>query len=254
MELERHGVRIHYEVTGSGPAVLLSHGFGASSHMFAANAAVLGEANTVVTWDLRGHGGSDAPADPGAYSAAISVEDMAAVLDAAGVERAAIGGHSLGGYLSLAFNLAHPERVDALVLIDTGPGYRNDDARAGWNRMAEKYAVDLETRGLAALGTSDEQTASVHHGAAGLAHAARHILTQQDASVLESLPSVAVPTLVIVGERDKPFIAGSEYMAAKIPGATLVVIPGAAHAPNVTHPERFDTEVQAFLERARTTP
>ena len=77
---------------------------------------------------------------------------MAAILDAAGVDRAVIGGHSLGGYLSLAFHVAHPERVAALVLIDTGPGYRSDDGRQKWNRMAEGYAADLEQKGLAALG------------------------------------------------------------------------------------------------------
>jgi pimeloyl-ACP methyl ester carboxylesterase len=251
MNLDRNGVRIHYEVVGAGPPLLLSHGFGASSHMFRANASALGDANTIITWDLRGHGASDSPSDPDAYSEALSIADMAALLDAVGADRAVIGGHSLGGYLSLAFHLAHPERVGGLVLIDTGPGYRNDEARAGWNRVAEQSAVNLEQRGLAALGGSDEQSASVHRDASGLARAARGILAQHDDRVLASLPTIAVPTLVIVGEDDKLFRKAAAYMAEKIPDAALVVVPGAGHAPNVTHAEHFDRALRAFLARTR---
>ena len=249
MELDRDGVRVHYEVAGSGPAVLLSHGFGASSHMFRANLPALTTGHTVVTWDQRGHAGSDSPADPDAYSVALAVADMTAILDAVGAERAVVGGHSLGGYLSLAFHLAHPDRVSALILIDTGPGYRSDDGRAKWNRMAEAYAADLDARGLGALGGSGELRPSVHRDAAGLAHGARRVLTQSDASVLESLPAIAVPVLVIVGEKDERFLAGASYMAGKIPDATLVVVAGAGHAPNVTHTAEFDAHVRTFLDR-----
>jgi pimeloyl-ACP methyl ester carboxylesterase len=249
MDLDRDGVCIHYEVAGSGPAVLLSHGFGASLHMFRPNAAALTADHTLVTWDERGHGGSDSPAEPDAYSPALAVADMAAIVDAVGAERAVVGGHSLGGYLSLAFHLAHPDRVSALVLIDTGPGYRSDEGRATWNRMAEAYAADLDTRGLGALGRSGELRASVHRDASGLAHAARRVLPQFDAAVLESLPAIAVPVLVIVGEKDERFLAGASYMAAKIPDATLVVVPGAGHAPNVTHTAEFDAHLCTFLDR-----
>lgn len=249
MQLDRNGVGIHYELAGSGPAVLLSHGFGASSHMFRPNAPAITTDHTLITWDQRGHGASDSPADSDAYSPALAVADMAALLDAAGADRAVVGGHSLGGYLSLAFHLAHPERVAALVLIDTGPGYRSDDGRQKWNRMAEGYAAELEQKGLAALGGSGELSASVHRDANGLVHAARRVLAQSDASVVDSLPSIAVPVLVIVGEQDKPFLAGSSYMADKIPGAELVVIPGAGHAPNITHTAEFDAHVRTFLDR-----
>jgi len=232
MDLDRDGVGVHYDVAGTGPAVLLSHGFGASSEMFQPNVAALATDHTVITWDQRGHGRSDAPADPAAYSPALAVADMAAILDAVGAERAVIGGHSLGGYLSLAFHLAHPERTAALLLIDTGPGYRSDEGRAKWNGMAEGLAAELDERGLT-----------------GRALAARHVLTQADARVLDSLPAVAVPVLIVVGELDKPFLKGSRYMAGKIPGADLVVIPGAGHDPNVTHAADFDAHVRTFLDR-----
>ena len=248
MQIDRDGVHVHYEVAGHGPVLLLTHGFTASGHMFAGNVPALAAHHTVITWDMRGHGRSDSPTALDAYSPELSVGDMAAILDAVGVERAVIAGHSLGGFLSLAFHLAHPQRVAGLVLIDTGPGYRSDRSRAGWNRMAEQYAVDFEQRGLDALGGSAEVDASVHRDASGLIRTARRVLAQRDAAVLESLPTIAVPTLVIVGEDDTAFLDGSRYMAAKIPGARLEVIQGAGHAPNIARPEEFERIVGEFLD------
>jgi pimeloyl-ACP methyl ester carboxylesterase len=247
--LERDGVRLHYEVRGDGPAILLSHGFAATSAMFAPNIDALAEAHTVITWDLRGHGDSDSPGNPAAYTTDLCVGDMAALLDQAGAERAVIAGHSLGGYLSLEFQLAHPRRTTGLVLIDTGPGYRSDAARAGWNQMAERYASRLEERGLAGIPAGDELGAATHRGADGLVLAARHLMTQQDSHVLESLGSIVSPVLVIVGGDDEPFLAGAHYMAEKIPSATLEVIDGAQHAPNITHADQFNELVIGFLRQ-----
>jgi len=153
--LERTAGNIRYQVTGNaGPALLLSHGFGATSAMFAGNVPALADTHRVVTWDLRGHGGSEYPADPDSYSSANALADMGALLAELGVDGAVLGGHSLGGYLSLQFTLAFPERVTGLVLIDTGPGFRNDAARDEWNRQAHRTAARLTERGLAGLGGS----------------------------------------------------------------------------------------------------
>src|SRR5205085_733071 len=114
------------------------------------------------------------------------------------------------------------------------------------------YAAELERRGLAALGPGGgELSAAVHQNAEGLVLAGRHMLTQHDASVLDALPTIAVPTLVIVGEDDKPFRKGATYMADKIPDATLVVVPGAGHSPNVTHRDAFDAALRSFLDGVR---
>jgi len=174
---------------------------------------------------------------------------MAAILDAAGVEKAVVGGLSLGGYLSLEFHLRHPERVAALMLFDTGPGFKRDEARAGWNLTAEATAAGYDTRGLEALPNRPEVGRATHRGAAGLARAARGILVQQDARVIESLPTIAVPTLVVVGELDTPFLAATDYMAAKVPGATKAIIPDAGHASNIDQIEAFNRIVLDFLER-----
>jgi pimeloyl-ACP methyl ester carboxylesterase len=153
--------------------------------------------------------------------------------------------------MSLAFYRRHPEMVRALVICDSGPGYRNADARADWNRRAEARAADLEARGLEVLsGGSRDMREAVrrHRSAQGLAHAARGMLTQRDADIIDSLPDVRVPTLVIVGDQDTPFIAPCEYMAKKIPGARLEVIKAAGHSSNLDQPEAFNRVLRAFLD------
>ncbi|MDY7104098.1 MAG: alpha/beta fold hydrolase [Actinomycetota bacterium] len=247
--IDRDGVRIHWEATGDGPAVLLTHGYTATSRMWEPNLAALAADHRVVTWDIRGHGRSDSPTDAAAYSVDASVADMAAVLDAAGAERAVIAGMSLGGYLSLAFHLRHPDRTVALALVDTGPGFRKDEARAAWNRTAEAYATGFEERGLGALAERAEVRRADHRDPGDLARAARGILAQRGPEVIDSLPSIAVPTVVIVGDRDEPFLAGSRYMASKIPDATYVEIPDAGHASNIDQPERFAAAMRGLLER-----
>ncbi|MCH8849781.1 MAG: alpha/beta hydrolase, partial [Chloroflexi bacterium] len=94
-----------------------------------------------------------------------------------------IGGLSLGGYVSLAFYGQHPERTEALMLFDTGPGFKKDASREAWNETAEKRARALEADGFDALGTSPEVRKSNHRSAQGLARAARGMLAQFDSSV-----------------------------------------------------------------------
>jgi pimeloyl-ACP methyl ester carboxylesterase len=149
--------------------------------------------------------------------------------------------------MSLEFQLAHPQRVRALVLCDTGPGYKKDEARESWNRYAESFAQKYEKDGLDALGASAEVRVARHRSAAGLARAARGILVQRDARVIESLSAIRVPTLLVVGGEDKPFLTGMRYMADKIPGSVHAVIDGAGHAPNLEKPAEFNQVLLRFL-------
>ncbi len=247
-KLNRDGVELYYEVHGQGPPVLLTHGYSASSHMWAGQVAPFSERYKLITWDMRGHGRSDYPEDQTAYSEVATVADMAAILDAVGAEKAVIGGLSLGGYMSLAFHLAHPERTAALLIIDTGPGYRSDEPRAGWNATAIKRAERFEKDGLPPPGVGGAETrAAPHRNAIGLAKAARGMLTQHDARVINSLPGIRVPALVLAGADDRPFLAATDYMAAKIPGARKVIVPAAGHAANIDQPAAFNTAVLDFL-------
>jgi pimeloyl-ACP methyl ester carboxylesterase len=245
-----NGIEIDYEVSGGGPAVLLSHGYSATRRMWDAQHRVLGERHRVISWSMRGHGETESPTDPARYSAALTVGDMRALLGDLGVRRAVIGGLSLGGYVSLAFYLEHPEMVRALVICDSGPGYRSADAREAWNARALERAAALEARGLDALGKSREvrEAVALHRSAQGLAHAARGMLAQEGSRVIDGLVSIQVPTLIIVGDQDQPFLAPCEYMAKKIPGARLELIRDAGHSSNLDQPEAFNRVLLDFLD------
>src|SRR6195256_1476533 len=245
----RDGVEIYYEVHGSGPPLLLAHGYSSTSEMWNGQTAALSKHRKLVLWDMRGHGRSDYPDDASAYSEALTVADMAALLDEVGADSAIVGGLSLGGYMSLAFYRAHPERVRALLIIDTGPGFKKDDARDAWNKRAHETGDRFEREGLEVLKSlSRERSSVVHRDASGLARAARGMLTQRDAGVIETLPHIKVPALVVVGADDTPFLAASDYMAAKIPGAKKAVIPAAGHAVNIDQPQAFIDAVLPFLD------
>lgn len=249
--VDRDGVAIAYDVIeGPGDAVplFLTHGYSASQAMWAPNLDALSADRTVVTIDLRGHGKSASPDEQSLYSHELSVGDMLAVMDAAGLDQAAVGGLSLGGYLSLAFYAAHPERVHCLLLFDTGPGFRSDESRAGWNEYAAKTAARIEEKGADALGTTAEVARS-DIDIKGLANAARGMLAQKDGSVMASLPHVKVPTLVLVGADDTRFLAAADYMAKTIADAEQVVLPAAGHAANIDQPAAFNAAVVDYLKR-----
>ncbi len=248
-KIDRDGVDLYYEVHGSGPTLLLTHGYSSTSAMWRDQIEPLSRHHKLVLWDMRGHGRSDYPQDPAAYSEALTVADMAALLDLVGADGAIVGGLSLGGYMSLAFYRAHPERVRALLIIDTGPGFKKDDAREAWNRRAYETGERFEREGLAVLKSASRERSSVsHRDASGLAAAARGMLTQRDSRVIETLPDIKVPSLIVVGAEDAPFLAASDYMAAKIPGAKKVVIAAAGHAVNIDQPQPFIDAVLPFLD------
>jgi len=254
--IDRDGVKLYYEVHGSGPALLLTHGYSSSARMWAGQIEMLAKDFQLILWDMRGHGRTDYPAALEAYSEEATVADMAALLDAVHAPSAVIGGLSLGGYMSLAFHRVHPGRTRALLIIDTGPGYRSADSRTAWNQTAIKTALRFEAEGLKALKPHASESSAVvapepvHRDARGLALAARSLLQQRDAKVIDSLVQIAVPALIVVGADDKPFLAPANYMAAKIPGAKLVTIPNAGHVANIDNPAAFNAAVSGFLREA----
>ena len=247
-KLARNGVNIYYETHGEGPVILLSHGYSATAQMWRGQIETLSREHKLVLWDMRGHGQSDYPTDQSAYNEEATIADMLALLDHVGAKTAIVGGLSLGGYMSLAFHASHPERVRALLIIDTGPGYKSDTGRDGWNQNALRTAARYEKEGLSALGgASAERATAQHRDATGLVRAARGMLTQKNARVMESLPNIKVPSIIIVGEKDTPFLAAADYMTAKIPGAEKVVIPGAGHAANIDQPTAFNAALETFI-------
>ena len=248
--VELNGIHINYEEHGrpDGAPIQLTHAYAATLQMWNPQFEALRDYR-VIGWDMRGHGGTDSPSNQEDYSEKLTVEDMASLLRHLGIKQAVIGGLSLGGYISLEFQLAHPEMVRALILCNTGPGYRKDEARAGWNDFSIGYAKRFEERGLDGFGRGIEIDATRQYqwSAQGIAFAGRGILTQRDANVMLNLDKIDVPALIILGADDERYKAGGDYMAAKIPNARKVVIEKAGHAVNLYQPEQFNAAVLDFL-------
>src|SRR5438046_4972635 len=117
-----NGVSLYYEIAGRGAPLVLVHGFACGIRSWDPQVRALSRYRRVVTYDVRGHGLSDAPPDAAAYSQPISVEDLHGLLAYLGITRAAIGGLSMGGNIALNFALAYPQMVGALIITDTGAG------------------------------------------------------------------------------------------------------------------------------------
>jgi pimeloyl-ACP methyl ester carboxylesterase len=227
-------------------------------------APLVAAGHPVVLWDLRAHGDSEAPTDPDAYSMERVVADLFAVAEATTPgEPFVAAGLSFGGLASLHFYLRHPERVAALVLIASGPGFKNAEAAEAWAAQVERTASYLETRGFDAfiagragttcIGSRPELPAAqnaaraiVAQGVAGIARFGREV-SGPAPSVIDELAAMEVPALVLVGEHDAAFLRAGEVMAAKLPQARHVVIPDAGHIVNIEQAERFDRELLAFL-------
>lgn len=226
----------------------------------------------VVLWDYRGHGRSDAPEAASAYHLEAVREDLGRVLDwaAPGVP-AIVGGLSFGGLLSLHLALASPERVRALLLVDTGPGFKKPEAQAGWESQVERTASYLERKGCAAFATSraagtlvgkyPERPAARAAAEAiaaqqphGLANFARRVAGPAP-PVIDRLGEISQPALVVIGEEDAPYRRAAEVLEARIPNARRVTLPGAGHIVNLDAEAEFNRLVVDFLgEFAHLSP
>ena len=251
-----NNIELYYEVHGQGYPVIFMHGFAGTVKMWQPQVPVLSRDYQFIIYDARGHGQSESPPSLDQYSADIVVEDSFQLLGTLGIEKAVVGGLSMGGYESLRFYLRHPQMVTALILMDTGPGYRNPARMEEWNRQREAIAKLIETQGLEAYYATGETPSytskelMLKQNPTGLAHMCRKVVGQHDSWVIENLSEIKVPTLILVGEQDTPFLQASEYMSKAIPGAQQhIVIPGAGHAANLDNVEVFNKTVLDFLKK-----
>lgn len=234
------GTRLKYAVHGSGPVrIALTHSLAMTGSFWERLIKALGDACTVLTWDCRGHGASGKPAGP--YSAELFADDLAAVFDAAGWDRAICAGASMGGTVTLAFAARHAERVTGLGLIDTTAFY-GEGAPEAWEERAQK----ARSAGLASLTAfqvtrwfSDdfraanpalvEECVAIFCGN-DLDAYAETCRMLGSANLVSALPAINVPAMILVGDEDyatPPPMA--QQMHDLIDGSTLEIIAGARH-------------------------
>lgn len=259
-------VAVHVEVHGAGPPLLLLHGFTGSAATWAETIPALARDHRMIVVDLLGHGESDAPADPTRYGFAACIEDLVQLLVRLDVARCACLGYSMGGRLALGLAVAHPKRVTALILESASPGLATDTERAARRASDEGLAAQIERDGVAAfvetwmaqplfasqacLGAAvraREHAARLRHSAHGLANCLRGMGTGAQPSFWPALAGLPMPVLLVVGEADAKFRGIATTMAAQVPRAERVVIPGAGHATHLERPTAFIATVLDFL-------
>ncbi|MBI5287628.1 MAG: alpha/beta fold hydrolase [Chloroflexi bacterium] len=264
-------IEINYEVHGAGTPLLLTHGYTASLEMWREQVTGLSAKYQVVIYDMRGHGKTTAPSDMNQYSLARDyVADKLALMDHLGIERAYVGGLSMGGMIAQEFALQHPERVKALLLSYTGPGAgagRDPTQRAMFEQMRNMMATMARTRGMGAIvdamRNSPMAKAMVGAGTDAMPEPVRrHIegmrtmsvggylggakAMQEWAGTLERLSAINVPTLVLVGENDN-LLGPSKAIHDAIKGSRFVLLRNSGHGTNMWRPDPFLAETLAFL-------
>jgi 3-oxoadipate enol-lactonase len=253
-------IEMAYDDTGSGPVVVLLHGYPFNRSMWREQAQALSTSNRVITPDLRGHGETTLTPEPATMEE--MARDVVALLDKLDIKRVALGGLSMGGYVALAFYRRFPLRVRALILADTRPQADTPEARRNREEQAEKIlkegmqaiADDFLKKVLTpeTLNDKSEVTERVREmilktDPQGAANALRGMAARHDQT--DFLERILVPTLVIVGSEDQltpP--SDAELMRREIRGSRLSIIEGASHLSNLERPAEFNRALLDFLD------
>ncbi len=248
-----NGIDMYYEEHGSGYPIVMTHGLGDSAALWQPLAEALADKYRLISWDMRGHYRTEAPEDLSEYTQDIVVEDLRALCDHLGIEKAVFGGHSLGGYTALRFREKYPERVAALILHAAGPGYRNQEGSQAWTDRLAGIADKQEAN----FGRDERVSAKeLRTGAPQLGEISQHIvkgITSVERGVMAhpsftDATEIDVPTLAIVGENDKQYLASADYFEAKLPNGTKAVIKDAGHPAALEQPEAVNKAVREFLD------
>ena len=273
----RDGTRLHWSSGGAGsPPVLLTDGIGCAGYIWRFLRPELVRQRRTIHWNYRGHGQSEAPADPARLSLADCVDDLFVVLDAAGERQAVIVGHSMGVQVALEAHRRAPERVAGLILVCGAPGRALDAVHdvplaaaalpyaqaavarfPGLSRLLFRSMVptDLALK-LALTFEVNEKLVAREDLVRYLADLAdvdpalfvRLLGSAARSDATDHLPSIAVPTLIIAGEQDTftPMWL-SVKMHAAIPGSELLVLPGGSHVGPLEHPELCLLRIEKFF-------
>jgi 3-oxoadipate enol-lactonase len=250
-----NGQRLYYEDTrGDGPPVVLSHGFLMDHEMFAPQVDALRDSYRVVTWDERGFGATESDGEP--FTFWDMAGDVLGLMDLLDIDRAVLGGMSQGGFISLRAALLAPERVRALVLLDTQAGVEDPGTIAAYEQMHDTWVTVGPIDDLAGViaGLIIDEPAESARWIAKWQSRPKELLTapfeclMTRDDITARLGEITCPALVVHGTSDTAIaMPAAEALAGALPGAGDVVrVPG-AHAANLTHPGPVNEAILGFL-------
>jgi 2-succinyl-6-hydroxy-2,4-cyclohexadiene-1-carboxylate synthase len=260
------GTTLNVEVDGSGPPLVLLHGFTGSARSWGEFGKRLAASRTVVAVDIIGHGQSDKPADVAAYRMERAARNAVEAVERLGFQAAPWLGYSMGGRLALYIAVAHQERVERLVLIGASAGLAGAEARRARVASDEALAERIEHGGIEAFVDEWERLPlwasqarlpagvreSIRAGRLandprGLAGSLRGMGTGAQPALHDRLATVEIPALLLAGEADERYVAIGHELAAALPGGRFEAIPEAGHAAHLENPRACAKAVERFL-------
>ena len=259
-----NGIELYYESTGEGFPLVLAHEFAGDFRSWEPQARYFSRLYRVITYNARGYPPSDVPSDEDAYSQEMAVEDLRDLLEYLGIERAHIGGLSMGGTLALNFGLAYPQMAKSLIIAAAGSGSTDVDA---WRENVAQSSRAMETQGMAAMDAYSQGEARVQlrrkdprgyrefadqflsHSGLGSALTFRGVQGKRPPvfALEDEMRALTVPTLIMLGDEDDPCVEPSIFMKRCIPTSGLVMFPQSGHAINLEEPDMFNRSVHDFL-------
>jgi pimeloyl-ACP methyl ester carboxylesterase len=259
-QAEVNGQRVFYTDSGGGDDVIVfSHGYLMDHTMFDAQVAALADRWRCIAWDQRCHGATESTEE--AFTYWDSASDLIGLLDRLGVERAVLAGMSQGGFLSMRAALSSPERVRGLVLMDTQPGVEDPAKVPAYDALMQAWMAPdgppqevLDTVAAIVIGPAFPDTARWQERwravpKPAVEQAYRTLMDRED-DVSSRLAELTVPALVVHGEEDLAIsLDVARAFCAELPDGELVVVPGAGHAANLTHPDPVNEALERFLGR-----
>lgn len=258
MKAKVNGIEINYELQGqTGLPIVLIHGFGLDHTIWMDVASKYLRNYRVIMPDVRGHGESDAP--EGVYPMSVMARDIAHLLGFLGINKAILCGHSMGGYITLAFAEHFPEQLAGMGLITTHAGSDSTEKRAGRYEMVEA----IQEQGSIALAESlasnltkdqeiiQEVTKIIKKTSPdGIIGALKGMAERQDRTHL--LSEIMLPSLVVAGEKDEIIdVETAQQMAEGLSNVTFLKISGAAHMPMLETPEELGTGLLTLIHRVK---
>lgn len=264
------GIKLHVEEAGAGTPIVFVHEFGGDHRSFEPQMRFFSRRHHVVTFAARGYPPSDVPQDVASYSQARAVDDIIAVMDHLGLEKAHIVGVSMGGFATVHFGLTYPDR--ALSLTVAGAGYGAEKAFEDFFRgVSEKVAVQFEAQGAEPFshiygfaasripflvkdprGHAEFRRMLGEHSAKGSANTMRGVQMQRPSlyDLEDRLKAMTVPTLIISGDEDDHCLQPALFMKRTIPASGVLVLPKTGHTINLEEPDLFNRAVADFIAQA----